>query len=423
MLSSVISLNQKIQVVLATSSPDNAITMLNEIRSSLPSYDVKMSALYIGQSHDNVGLGIAGEVNCIGRYEEYLSIAESRNKCQSFLKAKLENEGGIGFVLDDDLRWVMPEHQFAEMCAELRSMDCDMALCALSGDAPIPKEYTRASPLLDVLVDLHNRSQATPEMTGFLNSVSLVEHQDDQLSWHHDFYAYKRQSFTPTSIDTRELDWDDFFQRLYLGKTTTRRVVTPDKITPATGRERGGATIVFNPNVLSFKNISFSYDGICSRRSDMMMATGARQAGYKLVCTPELLAHERTVSFDSHNPQKLVGDIMGYALIESYSHETCSTNHFEQVLSDRLSSTLTILQDTSTMLKLLQEWLSCRDAISPATGTVIGSILLESQQTESALQNIDACAMVCSYKELALIKRPAIKIRDNGGIISCTHFP
>ncbi|WP_461534733.1 hypothetical protein [Spongorhabdus nitratireducens] len=373
--------------------------MLRNVCHKLPGYDVSVSALYFGQDNEVVSPDIGHAIECIGVSRELLSIAESRNRCQAFLKQKLENEGGIGLVLDDDLRWVMPENQFSAMCLQLVNENCDMALCALAGDAPIPKEYTRASPLLDILIDVNSRFEVTQGISDFLDSVSLAEHHDAGMGWHHDFYTYRRRSFIPTSIDTTKIDWHDFLQCLYVGKTTTRGVMTLGDITPATGRERGGATIILNPDVLDSENIAFSHGGICSRRSDMMMASDAKNKGFQLLCTPAVLEHERTVAFDSHDPRKLIGDIMGYALIESYRDGSYCANRFQQSLRHRVTSTVSILQDTSLMLDLLREWILKEGLFSVGMNAEISSIFKESRAAEIALGNLDMSGIVDSYKQ------------------------
>lgn len=394
--------NKKLHVVFATSEPEIANEMLASICEYLPNYTLSFAALFYGQNSSIEFEKFFFPVNCLGVYKEYISIAESRNFCQKYLQKVMRESGGLGMILDDDLRWIMPELEFSGTCDQLISNNCDMAFCALAGDAPVPKEYTRASPLLDALlaISAYDSSMEVARICDFTQRVNIAGQIGSETNCHHDYYAYNKNAFKHACIDLELLDWNDFLGRLYAGKTTTRPVVTPNNVIFATGRERGGATLIFNHAVLDYPNLVVQCGEFVSRRSDMVMAVSAKNGGFNLFNTPAVLSHERSDTFDSHDSRKLIGDILGFALIESYMADNTAIDNFLSNLSYRLSSTFSILEDTSNMLDLLRSWLMHSGRISEQAAALINKMIIENNQAISVMKTLDTRKELPAFEHL-----------------------
>lgn len=391
---------RELHIVFCTSEPSAANEMLKSINNSLPNHTLSFAAVFIGQK-ETVDLSrFCLPVICIDTFKVYLSISESRNICQAYLKNRLEMCGGFGLVLDDDLRWVMPEVEFEILCDQLLSKGCDMAFSALTGDSPVPKEYTRASPILDILLQIaaNNTSPSVSKILGFIKDIHVVGEAELEVNCHHDYYAYDKNSFYNAVVDINSINWNDFLSRLYIGKQTTRLIDAPRKITLASGRERGGATLIFNPFVLEYLNQSIQCGSVISRRSDMIMATNAKLNGYALYNTPALLSHNRTDSFDTHDSCKLIGDILGYSLVESYRSGIYCTDQFLMHLSERLVKTRQILQDTSIMLTLLLDWLREQNKLNEEIEKNIKNIILENTNTDVDIKSLDLSEAILESK-------------------------
>jgi hypothetical protein len=357
----------RISIVLATTSLPNAIRLINSVKTALTSYTLDIAVLLIGQKKRAEEVSFISGIDIIGCYDAFLPIHESRNICQSYLYQKMLDEQGVGLVLDDDLEWVMEETRFSKLLEQLRNASCDMAFSALSGDAPIPKEYTRASALLDVMLAIYKQSTRIPDdlIDKICHPVTVVtKNMKGQKNAHHDYYAFNKDNFNRVSLDIKNCDWEDLLRKLYRGKSTTRPVRVNENISEATGRERGGATLVLNSDVLAFKNISMQCGSFVSRRSDMLMATDVKDAGFRLFVTPAILAHERNESFDSHDVKKLIGDILGYALVEAKIDGMFSEPEFRCFYSERMARTKAIISDTSAMLMALSTWLESTESLT-----------------------------------------------------------
>ncbi|MEY8239233.1 MAG: hypothetical protein RPT25_02730 [Cycloclasticus sp.] len=390
---------RNLHIVFATSEPEIANRMLKSIDEKLPNHILSVAALFIGRKSTVDLSRFCLPVTCIGTYKDYLSIAESRNLCQAYLQRAMRESGGLGLVLDDDLRWIMPETDFEILCEKLSNKGCDMAFSALTGDAPVPKEYTRASPLLDVLLEIsiNDTSPAVSDIIDFIKGINVVGEVGSEINCHHDYYAYDKNAFYKAPINIESLEWNDFFNRLYVGKKTTRPILTPSKVTPATGRERGGATLIFNSSVLSYANQTIQCGCFISRRSDMIMATSAKNCGYVLFNTPAVLSHNRSDSFDSHDSRKLIGDILGYALVESSNFGVYSGHQFSINLSKRLISTVEILQETSITLILLRDWLRERRNTNSGIEGIIKKMVLENSKTVLDIQSLDVSKALVAF--------------------------
>lgn len=394
---------RNLQIVFCSSEPETANRMLKSINENLPNHTLSVAALFIGQDSMVDLSKFCLPVSCIDTYKGYPSIAESRNICQEYLQKAMKDSDCLGLVLDDDLCWVMQEAEFEVLCDQLLSKGCDMAFSALSGDAPVPKEYTRASPILDVLLEVCNSasSPAVRKIMDFMKGVSVEGNVGSEINCHHDYYAYDKKSFYKAFVNIDLLNWNDFFNRLYVGKKTTRLISTPEKITLATGRERGGATLIFNPTVLDYSNQSIQCGPFISRRSDMIMATSVKSSGYVIYNTPAVLSHNRSDSFDTHDSRKLMGDILGYALVESSNGGDYLAQLFETHLSKRLLNTKVILEETSTMLLLLRDWLRERKRTSPEIEENIRNIILENTKTYSDMKLLDVQEAMLVFKDFS----------------------
>lgn len=392
--------NRILHIVFATADSITSNKMLISIGKKLPNYTLTVGVLLIGQRSPVDIDSFCVPVKIIGEYSDYLPISKSRNLCQSYLQKAMRSEKAIGLILDDDLQWIMTEPEFDLLCGQLQFNHCDMAFSTLSGDAPVPKEYTRASPLLDLLLAISDSSKTEPLIGGFVSGVNVTNEINAVTNCHHDYYSYDKQAFNRVPIAIENLDWIGFIKNLYLGKTTTRPVVTPTSLCKAVGRERGGATLIFNPAVLGFTNQSIFFQGVVSRRSDMIMATSAHYAGYKLFNTPAVLSHNRSDTFDSHDHGKLLGDILGYALIESYTSVCFSKELFLENLYKRLSNTLNILRETSEMLLELQSWLKKSALLTGDASNLIGLMVRENSKSINKMESIDLNDVLFSLDEL-----------------------
>jgi hypothetical protein len=391
---------RNLHIVFCTSEPETANRMLKSIDEKLPNHALSVAALFIGQDSKVDLSRFCLPISCIDTYKGYPSIAESRNICQEYLQKAMRDSDGLGLVLDDDLCWVMQETEFEMLCDQLLSKGCDMAFSGLSGDAPVPKEYTRASPILDVLIEICSSasSPAVSKIIDFMKAVNVEGDVGSEINCHHDYYAYDKKAFYKAFVNLESLDWNDFFNRLYVGKKTTRLISTPEKITLATGRERGGATLIFNPTVLDYSNQSIQCGPFISRRSDMIMATSAKNSGYVIYNTPAVLSHNRSDSFDTHDSRKLMGDILGYALVESSNAGDYSAQLFSTYLSKRLLNTEVILEETSTMLLLLRDWLRERKSTNPEIEENIKNIILENTRTSLDIKLLDVQKAILAFK-------------------------
>ena len=389
-------MSKKIHIAFATTTPATANKMLRSIVKHLPSYDISAGALLIGQNEILHRKSFCITTEIIGEYYDYLPIVDSRNLCQGYLQKKLNLEGGIGLILDDDLRWIMDESIFSMLVNQLKLVHCDMAFSSLAGDPPIPKEYTRASPLLDMLIAIRNSGHINKGINTFLNKVTITS--DNEVNYkHHDIYTYKKSSFFPSDTDLSKIDWYEFFSNIVKGKTTTRPVITPTTISQATGRERGGSTIILNAEVLNNKNISLHSDKWVSRRSDMMMACAAYNTGFTLYLTPPIMKHVREESFDSHDVVKLIGDILGVSLVESSYIGSDLSRDFESILSNRINQTSFILSETSEILKLLYNYLDEESFLNKDIGDIINNIINENQYVITKLHHIKITEIVKAH--------------------------
>lgn len=403
------NINIKLHVVFCTTNLPRTLEMVSKIRKIIKGIQLSFSVLIIGSSSKENNKSIGCEINIIKITEQYLPINESRNICQSYLKNKMEEHGGLGMILDDDLEWFMPEFNFIKLLNELNDKGCDMAFMPVVGDAPIPKEYVRASALLDVLLAMKN-DKNTYDIDDYLLDITIdnttVEHQ------HHDYYSYKKTGFNVKNICLNNFCFNSFIECIYTGKSTTRHLPHSNEITVATGRERGPATIIFNSKVLDFKNIAISQPPYHSRRSDMMMALQAKYNGYKLFNTPAVLKHNRQEEFDSHDPKKLIGDILGYALIESFDGSLCNYEKFILNTIERKDKTLEIICDTSIMLKILANWIEVQGKSTRNSLELIKMMINENESLSSILDSFYLCDINNPLKNNSLF---------GGGFKEVTH--
>ncbi|WP_052748961.1 hypothetical protein [Arsukibacterium ikkense] len=393
----------KLHVVFTTTSLTAANELIFSIQNTLIGWDLSFHALLIGA--DDVYSGSAAlhnalPFNLIDCKKSFLSIHESRNICQVFLHKQMVAHGGLGIVLDDDLKWVMREADFSKLISDLIEQNCDMAFSALLGDSPIPKEYTRASPLLDVLLALSEEKEVhlDSKVSAFLQSVSVADTNTHHLlHWHHDYYSYRRDEFQPACLDVKAINWQEFFRALLVGKETTRPVRIRNDIFPATGRERGGATLIFNPAVLLIKNSAIVTHNMVSRRSDMLMGVSAKSRGFRLFNTAPLLKHERKESFDTHDIRKLTGDILGYALVETYCSNCCSYEVFSKHLSERLNRTEQIIKDTNLMLKLISRHLFATSCLTIESQTLVEMIYRENLAVLNEFKKVKLASLFSDF--------------------------
>ncbi|MCK5855216.1 MAG: hypothetical protein KAG56_08335 [Sulfurovaceae bacterium] len=370
----------RLNIVIATAESKNINQLLLSIQQKLSTFEISVAILFMGKATVQDIHSFQFSIKVIKQIKRYLSIAESRNICQQFLQKKMQQQGGIGLILDDDLIWVAKETYLLSILKSLTSKKCDMALCALLGDPPIPKEYTRASPLLDVLLSIQKIDLDSPLINDYLNNIFIGGVFDDKNSegyLYHDYYSFNKQAFLKQPIVLCSFDWNHFINCLYEGKTTTRPIKTPSNIITATGRERGGATLILNSDVLNYKNEIKSYKQWVSRRSDMVMGLTVGKKGYSLFQTPALLKHERHESFDSHHIKKLIEDIIGYAFVEEKIN---SKQQFKCILSKRTDRTIELIKETTKMLEVLNKWLGAKKDINLDSFQKINRMIKENKE-------------------------------------------
>lgn len=315
-----------------------------------------------------------------------LPIVDSRNHCQRHLRGLMERHGGYGLVLDDDLVWTISQGDFNAHIDHLKMLRADMAFLGLEGDPPIPKEYTRACPLLDALLALRVTNPRHPSLSRFLDTVQLGDNRVEHA--HHDLYAFNKENYQPEIF---RMDINDFIDRLSIGKATTRNPASPSSITAATGRERGGATLFLNPDVLSVENQALCLGDIVSRRSDMQMALRAKALGFKLFTTPPALVHHRQASHDATGPNKLIADMLGYAIVEQMQGHATLVDAF----IERAAHTRWLLAQTNEMLDQLL------DIAKPDAEhlSALNTIIRDNVQTINVLQNITGNVFLSTFVE------------------------
>lgn len=383
--------SQNIFVVLATANPKDAVNLLNGMHKSLPSFRIQASVLLIGMAESSDLDDSHVPIEVIKYLPYYPPIVDSRNICQAHLREKLEKNAGIGFVLDDDLSWRFQESEFTEIVEQLLENNCDMAFSALSGDSPIPKEYTRTSPVLDVLLSISDEYQGLGlnDIDEYLSNISVANSKVSLSNSHHDFYTFDKNEFNRFYVDIVKIDWHEFIERLSTGRSTTRRIYQPTQLTKANGRERGGATLILNSDVLQFKNDSIRTKEFTSRRSDMIMATDAASNGFNLFNTPPMLEHLRDETFDTHDYRKLIGDILGYALVEAKDTNGFCKSLFQFHLSQRVEHTTFLLTESTKMIRLLESWLTNNEYIDRKHHLLLKNMVKENMQSLSAIQKLD----------------------------------
>lgn len=385
-------------MALATAEPKIANRLLKSIQEALPSFEVKASVLLFGMAKPIEHFEFCIPVDVIDCFTYYPAIVDSRNLCQLHLRHKMNETGCIGFILDDDLSWTMSEHVFITLIEQLKMKGCDMAFSALSGDSPIPKEYTRTSPLLDVLMAISDE-RFDDEAVLINEYVGGIRTSNEGITdAHHDFYSFKPREFYRYDVKLGTIKWHDFIDRLTKGRTTTRNIQLATMITPASGRERGGATLILNADVLWCQNDSLRFLNLISRRSDMVMATETKNYNFKLFNTPPMLEHRRDETFDTHDCRKLMGDILGYALVESRDSTKYCQKRFEVNLSLRIEQTISLLIESSKMMKLLGEWLIKHNHIGLEQNNKLNSMISENEITISELMSMDLGMASDSFK-------------------------
>ena len=378
----------RIDVVIATASAAHVVRLIASLTHHLVGFDLRIHLLLFGAGQRELSQQIPSHVKIFHRQSGYPDIAANRNMCQRYLQEQMLQNNSLGLVLDDDLVWTLSGIDWATLLQRLQSVNADMAFLGMAGDAPIPAEYTRAAPTLDVLLAIvqqrpHTASNQLRVYCEQAQACSLAD--SEHLHWHHDYYSYTLPGFRSAKLDLNQVRWPELVNHLYVGKKTTRSVNQLADIKPATGRERGGATLVLNPHVLDISNTSMILNGWTSRRSDMLMAMEARKMGYQLFVTPQVVRHEREVCFDSFAPGKLLGDLLGYALVEA-GQQPFEQKIFHDHLSRRTMRTLWLVEQTYLQLGFLHEWLELQQLSSVAIDAAVNRLQAYNCQLVKQLQ-------------------------------------
>jgi hypothetical protein len=130
----------------------------------------------------------------------------------------------------------------------------------------------------------------------------------------------------------------------------------------------------------------------------MVMATEAINYNFKLFNTPPMLEHRRDETFDTHDFRKLMGDILGYALVESRDSSKYCEKRFEVNLSLRVEQTVLLLIESSKMMKLLGDWLIKYNHIGLEQNNKFNLMVSENEKTISELMSMDLDMASDSFK-------------------------
>lgn len=366
--------NKSLTIVVASNYEafSNVRCLDKSIREHLPDWEVSTQALIYNAGDINFQCEDPN-IRIFHTSSSHIPIVDSRNICQSHLRKIMNVKDCLGVVLDDDLVWQMPQQEFQKLVVELLSLKSDMVFLGLCGDPPIPKEYTRACAMLDALVRLEKDSNKLPALSRYISDIEFIPENTEE-HYHHDFYSFNKSRFHPMPFNMK---LDDFIHKLYQGKLTTRPLIQKSSVKVATGRERGGATLIMDSDVLKFKNQSIKVDNYISRRSDMLMAVEAKENGFNLHSTPPVLIHCRSESFDSHDPSKLISDMLGYSYIEHIQHGA----DMYDVFLERFSRTLNIINETNRMFQVMEE------VLNPASSLLLTEMICENIETIKALKS------------------------------------
>ncbi|MGM0767707.1 MAG: hypothetical protein ACQEV6_06765 [Pseudomonadota bacterium] len=371
--------SKRIAIVVAVDwdSIENVYRLSESLRGYLHGYELDIQVLVYNAPTAPEKHRLSPSINVFAWVPGYTPIVLNRNRCQQHLKRTMRANGCFGMVLDDDLVWHMKEAELDCILDVLLADQSDMAFLGLDGDPPIPKEYSRACPILDALLHLRKAGELGQGISDrYFADIQLAVGEPPSFS-HHDYYALKKEKFHARPFG---LDLNDFVHKLYRGQATTRTQRSISAVTEATGRERGGATLILNPEILSVPNRSISLGDYVSRRSDMVMALSAFREGFRMHCTPPALSHVRSESFDSHDPAKLVSDVLGVALVESMIKKSDFKSEFEA----RARETITILTETNKMFSLFSK----ANGLKPDSLSSIDLMRYENQQTIECINHL-----------------------------------
>jgi len=363
----------KIDIVVSSNTLETVMRLYASF-SVLTKFDINFSVLLFGQKNNfNPPKRLPNNLRIFQSNACWLPIDESRNRCQKQLQHLMRTRNSIGMVLDDDKEWCYSQKSFIALMEQVHFNQIDMGFFCILKDAPIPEEYTRTSPMLDILLALyqHYPAQVSPELALYARGIrctppcSKTEHEA-----HHDFYSFNKSHFIPSSITKEALSENSlhWLKSIECGKASIRPLKKTESIKPATGRERGGATLILTPEILDYPNIAFTipattphHENIVSRRSDMIMAMCCQRKGYQLAVLPSVFQHNRIAYPAKKEPNKLLGDMMGYALVNTLEHKAELTldkndfDYFYQTLQQRCHKTNNIICSAINISELLLE--------------------------------------------------------------------
>jgi hypothetical protein len=397
----------RLDIVVASNALETVLR-LHQSFSCLDTIDIHCYVLLFDQKQDLLlKHPQPNNLHIFECHQRWLFIHESRNRCQKKLQQLMIQHSSIGMVLDDDKKWFCSQDNFLSLIKVLKEQNIDMAFCQDSGDAPIPAEYTRTSPLLDIILSLnqHYPLEVSHQLSNYVAEVQCAPVTSITIkNAHHDFYSFTPEKFATITIEKTALadNLNHWLKAMLYGKSSTRSLENVKAIRKATGRERGGATLILNSNLLYFPNIAmtlppliFGRENRVSRRSDMVMAMCCKQAGYKLAVAPSLLIHNRPLSKKKSEPNKLHGDILGYALVNYLENryyfkakqlEHPSFDYFYQTFIKRYQKTTVIIEASIILSHLLLENIHLLPIKQPALSKQhLKNIISESQQATKNL--------------------------------------
>jgi UDP-glucuronate 4-epimerase len=142
---------------------------------------------------------------------------------------------------------------------------------------------------------------------------------------------------TPTAADALHLLNSFVLPQIAAGSMVTRPLVTPiTSLEPYPSVHRGGCTFIFDLTALRVPNLSPSFGGHATRRSDMIFCILNRWRGVGCVRVPDLTVRHRRVSRDSSShrlvadaAQTLANDISGHAIYATLQTHQVLPNEFD----------------------------------------------------------------------------------------------
>lgn len=237
------------------------------------------------------------------------SIATSRTILNHYLK--IHSLDGPIWIIDDDMEFyeyvnngtslIKAPLDISGILNQYQSYD--VVIGSYSQDPPLPLLATLRTGLVDYFY--HKKLKWKSEHSLRLMAEDYYYDLSDLTQNYLETpFSYSNQCKT---IDT-----------LFSGKSCSRPLFNfRNDIVEA--KCRGGNTLIFNKKVLDYPNWSIAIDDLVARRSDYFWTLILKRRGFKVICAPFSLLHNRPLrQFDiAKEETKLLQDFMGSALTKT----------------------------------------------------------------------------------------------------------